>query len=180
MNQKRNETMYWTVLEHEGWLLHIAATQNGLCFVGSQDKTFDELAEWAKARYPHAELQKDDDEMKPYANELREYMAGERKEFSIPFDFRGTPFQTAVWQALVQIPYGETKTYAAIAQQIEKPAAVRAVGAAIGANPILISIPCHRVIGKDGSLTGYRGGLDMKKKLLALEKAGVEGGAAYA
>ncbi|MGO0059241.1 methylated-DNA--[protein]-cysteine S-methyltransferase [Brevibacillus fluminis] len=179
MNPKRNETINWTVLEHEGWLLHIAATQNGLCFVGSQDKPFDELAAWANARYPHAVLQKDDDAMKPYADELRAYMAGERKDFSIPFDFRGTPFQTAVWQALLQIPYGETRTYAAIAQQIEKPAAVRAVGAAIGANPILISIPCHRVIGKDGSLTGYRGGLDMKKKLLALEKAGAEGGAAY-
>jgi len=75
-----------------------------------------------------------------------------------------------VWKALNEIPYGQTKTYSDIAHSINKPAAVRAVGAAIGANPILLAVPCHRIVGKNGTLTGYRGGLEMKKKLLELEK----------
>ncbi len=92
-----------------------------------------------------------------------------RKNFTIPFDFHGTTFQLDVWKALSEIPYGQTKSYSEIANQIQKPRAVRAVGSAIGANPILITVPCHRVIGKNGALTGYRGGMEMKTKLLKLE-----------
>jgi len=101
--------------------------------------------------------------------QLNEYFAGNRKAFSLPLDFRGTDFQKAVWQALLTIPFGETRSYAQIAKQMGNPAAVRAVGAANGRNPISIIAPCHRVIGSSGKLTGFAGGLEIKARLLALE-----------
>lgn len=101
--------------------------------------------------------------------QLREYFAGTRKSFDLPLAPSGTPFQRAVWDALCAIPYGETRTYAQIAAGIGRPKACRAVGMANNRNPIAILIPCHRVIGANGSLTGYAGGLDAKKALLALE-----------
>lgn len=178
MKNKRYLTIYWTLLTHENWNMHIAATSEGLCYVGSQNQPFDELAGWAKVRFPGSTLVQNDELLQPYASELVEYLQGTRKSFNIPFDFHGTPFQLAVWNALCDIPYGQTKSYSEIAEQIEKPAAVRAVGSAIGANPVLITVPCHRVIGKNGALTGYRGGMDMKKMLLNLEKndLAVDGG----
>ena len=101
--------------------------------------------------------------------QLQSYFAGERKHFDLSLSLQGTDFQKTVWTALRQIPYGETISYKALAQTIGKPRAVRAVGAANGANPIPIIIPCHRVIGNDGSLTGFGGGLPLKKRLLELE-----------
>ena len=101
--------------------------------------------------------------------QLHEYFAGQRQVFSVPLDFGGTQFQNQVWQALLSIPFGETRTYTEIARQIGKPAAARAVGAANGRNPISIIAPCHRVIGASGQLTGFAGGLRAKAHLLALE-----------
>jgi AraC family transcriptional regulator of adaptative response/methylated-DNA-[protein]-cysteine methyltransferase len=101
--------------------------------------------------------------------ELDEYFRGERKEFTIPIDVRGTPFQMRVWAELQRIPTGTTTSYARLALTVGQPTAVRAVARANGDNPIAILIPCHRVIGSDGSLTGYGGGLWRKKKLLDLE-----------
>ena len=103
------------------------------------------------------------------AAQLAEYFRGERTRFDLELDFAGTEFQKQVWAALLTIPFGETRTYAEIAAQIGKLKAVRAVGAANGRNPISIIAPCHRVIGADGSLTGFAGGLAIKEKLLALE-----------
>jgi len=104
------------------------------------------------------------------AKQLEEYFAGKRKRFELPIHTTGTDFQRAVWKALLEIPYGKTKTYKHVAEMIGNPKACRAVGLANNKNPIWVIIPCHRVIGADGSLTGYGGGLNMKKKLLALEK----------
>jgi methylated-DNA-[protein]-cysteine S-methyltransferase len=101
--------------------------------------------------------------------QLHEYFAGTRRSFELPLEFRGTDFQRRVWAALLEIPYGETRTYGQIAAQLGNPAAVRAVGAANGRNPIAIIAPCHRVIGMSGDLTGFGGGLDAKAFLLALE-----------
>lgn len=101
--------------------------------------------------------------------ELEEYFEGRRKEFQIPLHLVGTPFQIRVWQALLQIPYGTTITYAQQARMIGKPVAVRAVAAANGRNRLPILVPCHRVIGADGSLTGYSGGIERKAELLRLE-----------
>jgi methylated-DNA-[protein]-cysteine S-methyltransferase len=103
--------------------------------------------------------------------QLAEYFAGRRKTFDLTLDFAGTAFQKKVWHALLTIPFGETRTYAQIARQIGSPAAVRAVGAANGKNPISIVAPCHRVIGSNGKLTGFAGGLDAKAYLLRLEGA---------
>jgi methylated-DNA-[protein]-cysteine S-methyltransferase len=101
--------------------------------------------------------------------QLREYFAGQRKRFDLELDFAGTPFQRQVWQALLTIPYGQTRTYTEIARQIGNPTAIRAVGATNGRNPISIVVPCHRVLGSTGKLTGFAGGLDAKAYLLALE-----------
>lgn len=101
--------------------------------------------------------------------ELAEYFAGKRRTFTVPLDFNGTGFQTSVWRALLTIPFGETRSYGQIAAQLGKPSASRAVGAANGRNPISIIAPCHRVIGANGKLTGFAGGLETKAHLLALE-----------
>jgi methylated-DNA-[protein]-cysteine S-methyltransferase len=108
------------------------------------------------------------------ARQLREYFAGHRKAFTLTLDPAGTPFQRKVWNALLTIPFGETRSYEQIARQIGSPSAVRAVGAANGRNPISIVTPCHRVIGSTGRLTGFAGGLDAKAYLLALEGATTE------
>ncbi len=102
--------------------------------------------------------------------ELDRYFAGRLQEFTVPVRPSGTAFQQAVWAALRTIPFGETRSYGAIARQIRRPAAVRAVGAANGANPIPVIIPCHRVIGANGSLTGFGGGMERKRFLLDLEQ----------
>lgn len=111
--------------------------------------------------------------------QLREYFAGTRATFALPLDFRGTDFQKQVWTALLTIPFGETRSYTQIADQIGSPKAVRAVGAANGRNPISIIAPCHRVIGSNGSLTGFAGGIANKRYLLALEAARVPPTAAH-
>lgn len=103
--------------------------------------------------------------------ELGEYFSGKRREFSLPVDPRGTEFQRAVWCAIADIPYGQTSTYAEIARAAGRARAVRAAGSATGANPIPLLIPCHRVIAAHGKLGGFSGGLDAKRRLLALEKA---------
>jgi methylated-DNA-[protein]-cysteine S-methyltransferase len=103
--------------------------------------------------------------------ELERYWQGSNKPFKVPLDAQGTPFQQAVWRTLLEIPAGRTSTYAAVATHAGSPRAVRAAGAAIGRNPLSIIVPCHRVLGRDGSLTGYAGGLPRKQALLRLEGA---------
>lgn len=109
------------------------------------------------------------------AKQLDEYFAGRRTEFDLPMIFDGTPFQRQVWAALRTIPYGETMSYGELAGRIGRPAAVRAVGLANGRNPISIVVPCHRVIGSNGDLTGYGGGIERKRFLLSLERDNAPG-----
>ncbi|MDD1781787.1 methylated-DNA--[protein]-cysteine S-methyltransferase [Enterovibrio sp. ZSDZ35] len=109
-------------------------------------------------------------QLAPYKKQLLEFLDGERTEFTVPLAPEGTEFQHQVWHALRSIPYGETRTYAHIAAEIGNPQACRAVGMANNVNPIPLIIPCHRVIGSDGQLTGYRYGLTIKEKLLEIEK----------
>jgi len=108
--------------------------------------------------------------IKQAADELSEYFSGKRREFDVPIKLRGTDFHRSVWEALMTIPYGETVTYKYIAEMLGRPKASRAVGQANNRNPIWIIIPCHRVVGANGKLTGYDGGVDMKEKLLWLER----------
>ena len=108
-------------------------------------------------------------------HQLEEYFAGIRKIFDMPIGLGGTDFQRKVWMEVANIPFGQTTTYMKLSQKLGNPAAIRAVGAAIGANPILIVLPCHRILGSDGNLTGYAGGLDKKKALLELEGHAFQG-----
>ena len=130
-----------------------------------------------RATQPVAEIARAGESSEPGARiarkaiaELREYAAGRRKRFSLPLDLQGTPFQRKVWKALCAIPYGETRSYLQIARAAGNPRASRAVGMANHNNPVAIVVPCHRVIASDGTLGGYAGGLEMKAKILRLEK----------
>ena len=118
-----------------------------------------------------------DDDRQPILVEterqLKEYFEGKRQEFSIPLDMRGTPFQINVWEALLAIPFGETRSYGQLAKQLGRPSAARAVGAANGRNPLSIVVPCHRVIGSSGELTGFAGGLETKEQLLKIESGSI-------
>jgi len=115
----------------------------------------------------------DDALLRRAAEQLHAYFAGEAFAFDMPLDLQGTPFQRSVWQALLDIPAGETRSYGEIAVALGSASAVRAVGGAVGRNPVSVIVPCHRVVGSDGSLTGYAGGVDRKRALLELEHAEV-------
>ncbi|MES2398966.1 MAG: methylated-DNA--[protein]-cysteine S-methyltransferase [Pseudomonadota bacterium] len=151
-------------------IIIIAATDSGLAglwFEGqrhSPAQLTGELPAWpASPEHPI---------LKEISLQLKEYFSGKRTQFDIPLDLSGgTDFQQAVWKVLLAIPQGGTTSYSAVSQQIGNPAAVRAVGAAVGRNPVSIIVPCHRVVGSSGSLTGYAGGLDRKTALLKLEGA---------
>ena len=166
-------TVSWAPLSFRGWNLLLAATSKGLCFADAGDGALAALERWAARHCPGARLIRDDGRLRPWLAEYEAYFRGERAGFAEPVDLRGTPFQLSVWRALREIPRGETRAYSDIACRIGMPNAVRAAAAAIGANPALIAVPCHRIIGKDGSLTGYRCGLEMKEKLLRLELSNI-------
>lgn len=165
------EVHYSRIRSPLGELL-IAATDQGLYrihFHGALARTpKNEI--WVESRGP----------LRVYEQQLCAYFAGELREFSCPLDLQGTPFQKRCWEALRRIPYGSTRTYAEIAREIGHPMAYRAVGQANHNNPTPIVIPCHRVIGSSGTLTGFGGGLDLKQKLLSLEAATVQQGLPFA
>jgi methylated-DNA-[protein]-cysteine S-methyltransferase len=123
---------------------------------------------------PHGRWRADPAPFRAAVAQLEEYFAGKRRSFELPLAPRGTEFQRRVWRALIEIPYARTESYGELARRIGKPSASRAVGLANGANPLPIIVPCHRVIGADGSLTGFGGGLPIKRKLLALEAASTD------
>lgn len=125
----------------------------------------------SRTQQPKADWRRDDNYFRQAQLQLNAYFAGELKMFSFPIRFDGTPFQQSVWKSLCEIPYGETSSYREIATKIGRPKASRAVGAANGANPLPIVVPCHRVIGSNASLTGFGGGIETKRYLLNLEGA---------
>lgn len=124
---------------------------------------------WKRQSSPMIKNLKDSALLQETMTQVQEYLTGNRKTFSLPLDLKGTEFQVRVWSALLNIPYGETRSYKEIAIQLKNEKAVRAVGTANGRNPISLIVPCHRVIGSNGTLTGYAGGLKIKEKLLKLE-----------
>lgn len=146
----------------------------GLCHVefGEWDERRHELERWAKRWYGGSiEWREDESALAEEMRQLREYFDGGRRAFDLAVDLRGTSFQLRVWRALTGIPYGETRSYGEIARAVGFPKAARAVGAANHVNPVSIVVPCHRVVGANGELVGYGGGLDRKRWLLALEQA---------
>ncbi len=169
MSKSTVPTISYTLFENGPWRFYLAATQSGLCYAGTPDAPLSELERYVHKRFPSACLHEDAAALAESLNQLEEYFAGTRQTLEIAFDLSGTPFQEEVWRTLETIRYGDTCSYSDIADAVGRPTAVRAVASAIGANPLLIAVPCHRVIGKKGALTGYRGGLDFKRFLLALE-----------
>lgn len=161
--------LYGSVICWEGWQFAVLSSAVGVCRIDLHGTLLAELSSRLRVR-----VIPDDRRNAHILQELHEYLAGQRKSFSCTLDFQGTPFQMSVWNTLSQIPYGKTMPYGEIAVAIGRPHATRAVGGAVGANPIPIVIPCHRVIGKDGSLIGYGGGLPLKERLLALEQGSLD------
>lgn len=153
--------MYYCYLDTPIGELLLAGEEDALAMIGFPKGSMrrEPEPEWIYNEKPLAEV----------SRQLREYFVGERREFDLPVRLGGTEFQVSVLEALQEIPYGETRSYGEIARRIGRPKAVRAVGAANGRNPIPIVVPCHRVIGSTGDLTGFGGGLDTKEALLRLE-----------
>lgn len=166
------KTLYWSSMPSPQGTCVVMATQDGVCWTGTPGTVPDEGLMWLRPRIQFESVIEGEEvpPLKQAMEELRRYFAGEYVQFSCPLDLHGTPFQIKVWEALFRIPYGETRTYGELARTLGYPNAARAVGAANGANPIAIIVPCHRVIGSNGSLTGYGGGLETKEWLLALER----------
>ncbi len=154
-------TLHYTRVSSPVGPLLLAATERGLA-----------VLEFARGEFPprdgHTWIESPQ-HTEMCRRQIEEYFAGERKQFDFPLDLHGTEFEQRCWLALLEIPYGETRSYADIARAIGNPKACRAVGLANGKNPIAIVVPCHRVVGANGNLTGYGGGLDIKRKLLELE-----------
>ena len=163
--------LYWSSVSSPQGLIIVMATERGVCWTGTPGTPINNGLAWLKRKVGFEQVIEGEEiaPLQQARDELRRYITGEHIQFSCPLDLHGTPFQIEVWEELYRIPYGETRTYAEIACAIGRPAAVRAVGAANGANPVAIIVPCHRVIGSNGSLTGYGGGLPTKAWLLTLE-----------
>jgi methylated-DNA-[protein]-cysteine S-methyltransferase len=148
--------MHYAVIDTPMGRLTVASTERGIASIQFGESVRADVAP--------------DSTTRETAEQLAEYFQGKRTQFELPLDVQGTPFQKAVWNELLRIPYGETRSYGEIAKAIGRPGAARAVGMANHDNPIAIVIPCHRVVGKDGSLTGYAGGLQLKAQLLSIER----------
>ncbi len=170
------ETLTRTTLDSPIGPLFLAASPQGLVALEFDARLPGQQSIRPSPRHLRAEKkaiawQESDGVMLPYVRQLDEYFAGQRRQFSFPLDLRGTNFQLACWSALRDIPYGETRSYAAIARAVGNPHGFRAVGMANHRNPVAIVVPCHRVLASDGTLCGYGGGLEVKRKLLELEGA---------
>ena len=151
--------------------LHLYGTARGLLAVVLPGGAPEAAESWVGRTLRAAAFRPDATMLASAIEQLSAYFAGTRRSFDLPLDPRGTPFQRLVWDAVLAVPYGETRTYSQIARAIGRPNAVRAVGAANGANPLAPIIPCHRLVGADGGLRGYGGGLAMKRWLLELEQS---------
>lgn len=173
VTQTKNAQLYMRSVSSPIGDCTVLATEQGVCWVSTPgaDRTNGLVRVKRQLHLEHISDSNDiPASLQRAIDELSRYFAGERITFSCPLDMHGTPFQIVVWRALLDIPYGETRSYGELASVLGRPTASRAVGAANGANPIAIIVPCHRVIGSNGLLTGYGGGLAAKEWLLKLEK----------
>ena len=162
-NEKRETTYSYKIMQSPVGRLKLVASERGLAAILWEND------DPKRVRLGTPVEDKNNPVLLETEQQLNDYFAGKRKKFSIKFDFAGTDFQKKVWETLAAIPFGETPSYGEIATRIGRPDAARAVGAAIGRNPISIAVPCHRVIGSNGKLTGFAGGLHTKASLLSLE-----------
>ena len=164
-------TLYWSSVASPRGTCVILGTTSGICWLGTPGTPLEIGLNWIQRKMNFASLIEEAtiETLRQATDQLERYFGGEHVQFTCPLELHGTPFQLQVWNTLTRVPYGETRSYAEIAHAIGHPSAVRAVGAANGANPVAIIVPCHRIIGSNGALTGYGGGLPTKAWLLALE-----------
>ena len=162
---------YYGIFDSSLGVVCIASTEKGVCRIALPEENQEDFFGWLEAHFDPQNVIEDRDKNEGVLAELEGYLAGGLRGFQSPLDLWGTEFQRKVWREVKAIPYGTTCSYREIAERIGHPRAYRAVGAANGANPTPIIVPCHRVIGRDGSLRGYGSGLAMKERLLRLEGA---------
>jgi AraC family transcriptional regulator, regulatory protein of adaptative response / methylated-DNA-[protein]-cysteine methyltransferase len=162
--------MTYTIVDSPVGRLMVAGTQKGVCAVKLGDRD-DRLEDDLRREYPEATIEKDQSKMGGWVAKLLRHLDGSRPHLDLPIDVQATAFQWKVWRHLQEIPYGETRAYSDVARAIGKPDSVRAVARACATNPVCLVVPCHRVVGKNGSLTGYRWGVGCKKQLLDRERA---------
>lgn len=155
--------------------MRLASTERGLAYLALPRQSGRGFDGWLRRHAPGARCKEAFAPNRAAIAQIRDFLAGKLHEFDLPLDVRATPFQQSVYEALLAIPYGETRSYADVARSIGQPTAVRAVGSANGANPIPLVVPCHRVVQSGGKLGGYGGGLRLKKRLLAMERAAAPG-----
>lgn len=158
------EKLYASTVSWEGWVFRVLSSASGVRWLDLHPTPLETLEKTLGAR-----IVPDDQQNELALSEIHAYLRGQLRHFTVPVDLRGTKFQCDVWNAIADIPFGQTVSYGQLASTIERPKAARAVGQATGANPVPIIIPCHRVIGSSGGLTGFGGGLPLKERLLGLE-----------
>lgn len=164
-----SEQVYFTRMPSPLGDILVASSEVGVCRITIPNEREEDFFAWIGQVFGHEQAVVSDEHNRPVVEQLQEYLDGRRREFELPLDLRGTSFQRRVWGELLRIPYGGLCSYQDVAAAIGSPRACRAVGGAVGKNPLPIIVPCHRVIGKDGSLTGFGSGLDTKRFLLRLE-----------
>lgn len=149
--------------------LTVVKSGRGVCFIALPSRKPARIESWLRRFFPDETLMQAPAPFEQERQELQEYLQGRRKQFSFPLDHRNTPFSIKVLDEVSRVPYGATATYGTIARRIGHPHAARAVGSALAANPLALAIPCHRIVGTGGSLTGYSGGIALKEQLMDLE-----------
>ena len=159
------EKLYASTISWEGWVFHVLSSAHGIRLLELRPTPLEILEAKLGVR-----IVPDDEQNESTLSEIHAYLRGRLRQFTVPVDLRGTEFQKSVWEAIAAVPYGQTTSYGELAARIGRPRATRAVGQATGANPVPIIIPCHRIVGSSGDLTGFAGGLPLKERLLALEQ----------
>lgn len=172
MNKYKDKNVYYYIYNTSFGEIFFASTDKGLCMVSFMDDDLDKQFKSLEKYFNTNNIVKDKEKNSTAFNQLQEYLTGNRKKFDLKLHLLGTPFQTSVWDILSKIEYGNIWTYKDVSEKLGDIKKCRAVGGAIGKNPIVIIIPCHRVIGSNGKLTGFSapGGIELKKRLLELEK----------
>jgi AraC family transcriptional regulator of adaptative response/methylated-DNA-[protein]-cysteine methyltransferase len=167
---KHTETIHYTVAPSSLGQVLVAQSSKGICAISISDDA-EELCDDLQRRFPNAALERDDAELRGAAAKVVRFVERPTTALDIKMDIRGTEFQKRVWQALLEIPSGKTVSYTDIAQRVKDPTAVRAVAGACAANALAVAIPCHRVVKRDGRISGYRWGVQVKRRLLEAEGA---------
>lgn len=166
------EILHTAEFESPIGLLRVASSRKGLAYLELPHAHGRGLMGWKRRHAPGATIVPDERPNRHCISQILEFLTGGRQDFDLPLDLRGTPFQLKVYEDVASIPYGGCRSYGEVARRVGSPRAWRAVGAANGANPVPLVVPCHRVIGSGGKLQGYAGGLETKAKLLAMERSG--------